>query len=86
MTTAVGELTGHLKKMDGGVVVLCNLYFVVDLRDCIGGCCGSGDALDGMTDGEWLDGRGRQEWFFFLLIVCGVGGLHWTADLFLFLY
>ena len=49
MTTAVGELTGRLKKMDGDVVVLCNLYSVVDLRDCIGGYCGSGDALDGMT-------------------------------------
>lgn len=55
MTAAVGELTGRLKKMGGDEVVLCNLYSVVDLRDCIGGCCGSGDALDGMTDEEVLD-------------------------------
>lgn len=55
MTVAVGELTGRLKKMGGDEVVLCNLYSVVDLRDCIEGYCGSGDALDGMTGEEVLD-------------------------------
>ena len=54
MTTTVGELIERLKKMDRDEVVLCNLYSVANLRDCILGCCESCDALDGMTDGEVL--------------------------------
>ena len=54
MTTTVGELIERLKKMDRDEVVLCNLYSVGDLRECIVGYCDS-DALDGMTDGEVLE-------------------------------
>ena len=35
MTTTVGELIERLKKMDRDEVVLCNLYSVANLRDCI---------------------------------------------------
>lgn len=55
MTTTVGELIERLKKMDKDEVVLCNLYSVVDLRDCIEGYCESCDVLDVMTDGEVLE-------------------------------
>lgn len=54
MTTTVGELIERLKKMDRDEVVLCNLYSVANLRDCILGYCKKCDALDGMTDGEVL--------------------------------
>ena len=35
MTTTVGELIERLKKFRKDEVVLCNLYSVANLRDCI---------------------------------------------------
>ena len=55
MTTTVGELIERLKKMDRDEVVLCNLYAVANLRDCILGYCKNFDALDGIPDGEVLE-------------------------------